>query len=84
MARSGRSDQALAFVRDMRVRGMKPSVEAYNAVIASCERAGRMREALPLLEEMRLMGIQVPSVHAFIFLRCAQQFLLIVVIFMPR
>lgn len=53
-----RPDDALGLLPVMRARGVTPNVYMYNAVIASCVRAGSLRKALALFSEMPNDNVQ--------------------------
>lgn len=52
-----RPDDAIALLPQMRARAVKPTVRTYNAIIASCVRAGGLEKARQLFSEMEIDGV---------------------------
>lgn len=55
-ANAQRPEEARQYLKNMMMKKIKPSLECFNTVISAYERSKRLREALPLLEEMRIQG----------------------------
>lgn len=58
--------KALQLLREMKARGLQPTVTSYTAIIAACEKGQQWEKALQLLDEMRTQGLHpdVMSYHA--------------------
>lgn len=55
---AGRPVEALALVSKMRDVGIKPNEVSYLSVISACSRLGDWRQAMWLLDEMVVFGLE--------------------------
>ena len=61
LCEGGKMEDALSALRDMKVQGIKPSLDTYNPIIHGLSREGKFSDALRFIDEMKESGLELDS-----------------------
>ncbi|KAG4975461.1 hypothetical protein JHK84_032585 [Glycine max] len=61
LCEGGKMEDALSALQDMKVQGIKPSLDTYNPIIHGLSREGKFSDALRFIDEMKESGLELDS-----------------------